>query len=311
MSRSTLSGLVKKFAATSISTNLTKEAAPLTCMLMTSNNFSTTSSLKKCSGRYGQKLVKLWEQPKYTTKPLKVWRTGGRLPHELDDGSIVPGRVWCSRHGGGKDREWWWVDHNRLTHDDVLNGVHYQEKIVKIMEDDNRSGLIALVTGPLKQRWILATVDMKEGGLITNTAKAIPGATYSSGDACPVKLLPSQTVICSLEFFPGKGAQIARSAGNFATIQRHVDDRTIIKMPSGRDINVDSNCVAVVGRVSKVEHNTIGWKSPFYRRILGLRPKKGIKVRRDARYARRSLPPHPCVIIGDKMKFQKQTRLED
>lgn len=46
-------------------------------------------------------------------------------------------------------------------------------------------------------------------------------------------------------------------------------------MPSGRDINVNSNCVAVVGRVSKIDHHKEDWGNAFYRRILGLRPKYG------------------------------------
>ena len=49
-------------------------------------DFSTTSNLNKISGRYGHKLVKLWEEPEYTIKPLKVWRTSGRLPNINTEG---------------------------------------------------------------------------------------------------------------------------------------------------------------------------------------------------------------------------------
>ena len=55
-------------------------------------------------------------------------------------------------------------------------------------------------------------------------------AQYKCGDAVPIKLLPTGTQICSFEFYPGKGAQIARSAGNSCVIQRHIEERTIVKV---------------------------------------------------------------------------------
>merc|ERR1719277_44776 len=88
---------------------------------------SLTAQDNKCSGRYGGRLVKKWEENGYTTEPLKVWRTGGRLPNTTQDGRIVPGRVWNSRIGGGHDRKWYWVDHNRMTVDEVNDGIIYQE----------------------------------------------------------------------------------------------------------------------------------------------------------------------------------------
>jgi len=275
-------------------------------------DFSLTTQTNKCSGRYGGRLVKKWEEKEYTTKPLKVWRTGGRLPTTLPDGRIVPGKVWNSRIGGGHDRYWHWVDHNRMTVDEVNNGIIYQEKVLKIIEDDNRSGHIALVAGPLKKRWVMCTDKMKVGDNITNCAKMIPGAILNSGDAYPVGLLPNGTIVCCLEFFPGKGAQIARSAGNFCTISKHVGDRTLIMMPSKREINVDSNCVAVIGRVSNAEHEKERW-TPFKRRWYGLRPHYGIqgKIGKDGRSGRKILPPMPTVVVGDRSRIYKSSHLED
>jgi len=135
----------------------------------------------------------------------------------------------------------------------------------------------------------------------------IISAQYKCGDAVPIRLLQPGTQICSFEFYPGKGAQIARSAGNSCIIQRHIEGRTVVKMPSGREINVDSNCVAVVGRVSNVDHHKEDWGTGFYRRTLGLRPSYGInlKGRKDGRRSCfKSLPPHPTVHIGDKLKLQ-------
>lgn len=281
---------------------------------LVANSFSTSSLLEKSSGRYGHKLVKLWEQKEYTIKPLRVFRTGGRLPNVRPDGRVVPGRVWCSRHGGGYDREFRWVDHNRLTYDDVQNEVYYQERVELIFEDQMRAGNIALVTGPLKKRWVLATVGMKKGDLITNTAKEIVGVAPKAGDAMPLKLINTGTRVCSFEFYPGKGAQIARAGGNHATVLRHVGGRTIVKMPSGRDINVDSDCVAVIGQVSNPSHLDIHWGSPQFVMDLGLRPKKGIRINKnriDGRFSKRTPQPHPVVSIGDKLKLTKDSHFED
>uniref|UniRef100_H2YWL5 Uncharacterized protein n=1 Tax=Ciona savignyi TaxID=51511 RepID=H2YWL5_CIOSA len=263
-------------------------------------NYFYTSSIK--NGRYGHRLVKLWEQPEYTTKPLKVYRTGGRLPtSRFNSDDKVPGRKWTSKIGGGLSREWYWIDTKRMTLDEVNNGVIYQERVLKVKEDDNRSGHIALVAGPLKQRWILATETMKPGQLITNCATELTGGMeFKDGDAYPIGIIPIGTVICSLEFRPGKGAQISRSAGSYCTVMRKQENNTIVQMPSKREIMVNSNCVAVIGRVSNVDHQNEKWGSPQKLREYGLRPKSGRNnIKRDGRFGKKIKVKH-MVVIGDK-----------
>ncbi|XP_002128742.4 large ribosomal subunit protein uL2m [Ciona intestinalis] len=279
--------------------------------LSTEKHCHTSAAL---NGRYGHRLVKLWEQPEYTTKPLKVYRTGGRLPtSRFGSDEKVPGKKWTSKIGGGLPRRWYWVDNNRLTVEEVKNEVIFQERILKVIEDDNRSGHIALVAGPLKQRWILATETMKPGQLITNCATELPGGTeFKDGDAYPVGLIPVGTKVCSLEFRPGKGAQIARSAGAYCTVSRKTNTDTVVQMPSKREIMISSNCVAVIGRVSNIGHDDVKWGSPQRLREYGLRPKSGRpNIKRDGRFGRKIKPPKHTIVIGDKALHQRTTDFEE
>ncbi|XP_076814888.1 large ribosomal subunit protein uL2m-like [Clavelina lepadiformis] len=266
------------------------------------------------NGRYGHRLVKLWEQPEYTTKPLHVYRTGGRLPVKNWKDEIVPGRVWTAKLGGGLPRKWYWVDTHRMTAEEVVAGAVFQEKITKIMPDDNRSAFIALVAGPVKRRWILCTENMKVGDLVTNSAQlteSLTGWTPNDGDAYPLCLLAIGTKVCSVEFFPGKGGQIARSAGAFCTITKKFDDRVQLQMPSKREIVVNEKCVAVVGTVSNSNHWNEDWGSAFRRREYGLRPRTGRKHKNDGRFARRAMPVRAPLIMPDKPFLQKDNNFEE
>lgn len=267
--------------------------------------FVTTCSKE---GRYGHRLVKLWEQKDYTTKPLQVFRTGGRLPVGANK---VPGKKWTAKLGGGLKREFYWVQHQRMSQEDVLNEVSFHERIIEIKEDDNRSGYVALVAGPLARRWILATEGMKEGSLINNSAKSLVGAfSGQSGDAFPLKLIPTGTKVCSVEYLPGRGAQIARSAGNSCTVLRKSLSAVVLQLPSGREISVLPNCVAVIGCVSNVEHDEEIWGSPLKRRDYGLRPCSGKWNRKDGRHGRKIHPKRPMIVYDEARAMKDKETLE-
>lgn len=259
-------------------------------------------------GRYGHRLVKLWEQKDYTTKPLQVFRTGGRRPVGANK---VPGRKWTAKLGGGLKREFFWVQHQRMSQEDVLHERSFHERVVEIKEDDNRSGYVALVAGPLARRWILATEGMKTGSLIINSAKStVGGFSGQSGDAYPLKLIPTGTKVCSVENLPGRGAQIARSAGNSCTVLRKSSDAVILQLPSGREISVLPNCVAVIGCVSNVEHDEEIWGSPLKRRDYGLRPRSGKWNRKDGRHGRKINPKKPMIVYDEARALKEKGTLE-
>lgn len=269
--------------------------------------FHTSSYLE---GRYGHRLIKLWEQKgKYTTEPLKVWRTGGRLPMGPEK---LPGRKWTAKLGGGLPRQFFWVQHNRISKSDVENERLFFERVMLIKEDDNRSGYIALVGGPTIRRWILATDEMKVGDIIRNCARPEAGVFQGkSGDAYPLKLIPTGTTLCSVEVFPGKGATIARSAGNSCQLLRKSENSAILQMPSGREICVHHDCVAVLGKVSNIEHDDEIWGSAQQRFNYGIRPSSGKWHRKDGRHGRKIHPKKPMVVYESADIIKQKKSLED
>lgn len=253
------------------------------------------------NGRYGHRLVKMWEQKEYTTKPLKVYRTGGRMPLVTNDGRVVPGRKWTAKIGGGMNRVWHWVDTVRMTQEDIIKEHVFHERILKIIEDDNRTGYLALVGGPLKRRWVYATDEMQVGGLIKNSA--IPekiGVELKSGDAFPLKHIPTQTKVCAVEKFPGKGALIACASGASCTVLSHQEgNASVLQMPSGREILMSSNCVAVIGTISGVSIEI--WGSAQQTRYYGIRPCSGLYQKKDGRHGRKIRKYKRPMIIATKV----------
>lgn len=272
-----------------------------------SRSFSTSSCWH---GRYGHRLVKLWEQKEYTTEPLQVYRTGGRLA----TGTTVklPGKKWTSRIGGGLDRKFHWVQHSRMTEDDVLNEIVYHEKVMEIIEDDNRSGHLALMAGPLIRRWILATDGMKVGDIIKNCARHDETGFFGEpGDAYPLSLIPPGTMVCCVEHIPGKGASIARSAGNSCLVVRKTNESVVVQMPSKREISILPQCVAVIGRVSNIEHDDEVWGSAQQSLDYGVRPSSGLWKRKDGRHGRKINPIKPMVVYDEAKILRKKENLED
>ncbi|XP_039254293.1 large ribosomal subunit protein uL2m-like [Styela clava] len=267
--------------------------------------------LSSCNnGRYGHRLVKLWEQKgKYTAEPIKVWRTGGRLPMGPDK---LPGTKWTAKIGGGLPRQFFWVQHKRLTKSDVENELLYFERVMLIKEDDNRSGYIALVGGPMIRRWILATDEMKVGDVVKNCAKLEAGVfNGKSGDAYPLKLIPTGTNVCSVEMYPGKGAKLSRSAGNTCKLLRKTQDTAILQLPSGREVSVHQDCVAVIGRVSNIEHEDEIWGSAERKFEYGMRPGSGLWHRKDGRHGRKIHPKKPMVVYDQAKVLKQKKSLED
>lgn len=260
-------------------------------------------------GRYGHRLIKIWEQKEYTTDPIRVWRTGGRLPTGPEK---HPGRKWTSKLGGGLDRDWYWVQHSRLSKDDVDKEKIFCERVVKIQPDDNRSGYIALVAGPEMRRWVLATTEMKVGDLLKNSAKPETGVfSGKSGDAFPLKLIPQGTRVCSVECLPGNGGRLGRSAGNYCIVLRKAENNIVLQIPSGREVSVHPDCVAVVGQVSNVDHDQEDWGSAQQSMDYGIRPGTGKWHRKDGRHGRKIHPAKPMIVYNEAQLLQEKKPLEE
>ena len=142
-------------------------------------------------------------------------------------------------------------------------------KVSTIEYDPNRSARIALLTyADGEKRYILQPLGVKVGDTIVSgdTVDILPG------NALPLKNIPLGTMIHNVELKPGKGGQIARSAGSAVQLVAKEGDYASVKMPSGeiRKINID--CLATIGQVGNVDHENVSIGKAGRSRWLGKRP---------------------------------------
>ncbi|CAG0890519.1 unnamed protein product [Darwinula stevensoni] len=234
------------------------------------------------------------EDGKYTIEPLKVTRLGGRDP--------VTGRVVVKTIGGGWKYQYHWVDFVRHGN---LDGSVRAEKVVRLIQERSRTALLALTAEGDQMRWRLATTAMTPGVTVCNHSDIprIP-VRATEGDAHPLGALPNGTVICHVEKFPGKGAFFCRAAGTSATLLRKIDDHVIVQLPDKHHVSLNEKCMAVVGRMSNVEHGDTPIGSPNRLRWLGFRPRSGLWHRKDG-YCGRKIRPLPPLKVYDEEKEVK------
>jgi large subunit ribosomal protein L2 len=183
-------------------------------------------------------------------------------PLRKQSGRNNRGVVTVRHRGGGHKRRYRIIDFRRDKH-----GV--AGRVDSIEYDPNRSARIALVVyHDGEKRYILATVGMKVGDAVMSG----PTAEIRSGNALPLAQIPLGTVIHNVEIYPGRGGQLARSAGNSAQLVARDGRLAQVRLPSGEQRYIDVNCMATIGQVSNPDHanQTIG-KAGRYR-WLGRRP---------------------------------------
>lgn len=122
--------------------------------------------------------------------------------------------------------------------------------VVSIEYDPNRTANIALIRYENGQHsYIIATENMSAGQQVVNS-RSVHDFGLKEGNRFPLSAIPVSTVVNSVELKPGKGAQIARSAGSFVTVAGKEDSKIILSMPSGETRYVPAECMATVGIVS-------------------------------------------------------------
>lgn len=142
-------------------------------------------------------------------------------------------------------------------------------KIISIEKDPNRNALIALVYYPDgEKKYILATEGMKKGGEVIISENA----PIKEGNRLILKNIPIGTTVCAVEIVPGKGAQMARSAGSGVILQALDAKMATLKMPSGEIRMVSEKCYATIGRMSNSEHGICCVGKAGRNRYLGNRP---------------------------------------
>lgn len=172
------------------------------------------------------------------------------------------GRVTVRHRGGGHKRRYRIIDFKRDKFDS-------RAEVIAVEYDPNRSARIALVQyEDGEKRYIIAPLGLKVGDAIGNG----PLAELRPGNALPLKEIPVGTVVHNVELKPGKGGQIARSAGVSAQVLAKEGTYATLRMPSGEMRQVHENCMATLGQVGNTEHGNITLGKAGRRRWLGWRP---------------------------------------
>lgn len=174
------------------------------------------------------------------------------------------GRITTRRRGGGHKRRYRKIDFKR----DKL-GV--PAKVASIEYDPNRSARIALlnyVDG--EKRYIIAPLGLKVGDTIRSGRDS---TQIKIGNCLPLERVPLGTVVHNVELTPGKGGQMARSAGTSAQIVAREGKFAHLKLPSGEVRLVPVKCMATIGRVGNPEHENIVIGKAGRNRWKGKRPK--------------------------------------
>ncbi len=172
------------------------------------------------------------------------------------------GRITVRHLGGGNRVKYRIIDFKRDKF-----GIPAEVKTIEY--DPNRTAFIALVEyTDGEKRYIIAPVGLKVGDTVVSGADAdiIPG------NALPLTAIPVGTVIHNIELYPGKGAQLARSAGNMAQLMAKEGKYALLRLPSGELRNVPVNCMATIGQVSNTEHENINIGKAGRKRHMGWRP---------------------------------------
>jgi large subunit ribosomal protein L2 len=172
------------------------------------------------------------------------------------------GRITSRHRGGGHKRQYRIIDFKRNKHG--IAGT-----IAAIEYDPNRAARIALIHYPDgEKRYIIAAIGMKVGAKIMSG----PQAEIENGNAMPLKNIPAGTFVYNVEFSPGKGGQIGRSAGNSLQVMAKEGDWVSLKMPSGEIRKFRSDCYATIGLVGNADHENISLGKAGRSRWLGIRP---------------------------------------
>ena len=172
------------------------------------------------------------------------------------------GRITVRHQGGGNKRKYRVIDFKR----DKLD---VPGTVLRLEYDPNRSANIALIEYPDgERRYILAPLGLGVG----DTVVAGAAADIKPGNTLPIANIPVGTVIHNIELYPGKGAQLVRSAGVAAQLMAKEGDMATVRLPSGEFRKVRMNCMATIGQVGNLDHANVHIGKAGRKRHMGIRP---------------------------------------
>ena len=171
------------------------------------------------------------------------------------------GKITVRHHGGGNKIKYRIIDFKRDCESPA--------KVIGIEYDPNRSAYIALLQNEKgEKRYIIAPVGLKDGDVVYSGT----GADIKPGNTLPIANIPVGTMIHNIELYPGKGAQLVRSAGVFAQLIAKENGVAQVRLPSGEVRIIRLECKATIGQVGNIEHDTVKLGKAGKTRHLGIRP---------------------------------------
>jgi len=184
------------------------------------------------------------------------------VPLKKKAGRNNQGRLTVRHRGGGHKRLYRIIDFKR-DKDNI------PAKVATIEYDPNRSANIALVNyADGEKRYIIAPLGLKVGDTIISG----PDVDIKVGNTLPIKSIPVGTIIHNIELKPGKGAQLARTAGAAAQLMAKEGKYGQVRLPSGEVRMVSIECRATIGQVGNLDHENINLGKAGRSRWLGIRP---------------------------------------
>ena len=209
----------------------------------------TTPSRRNMQAPSFEEVTKFSPEKSLITKKKK---TAGRNSY---------GRITVRHHGGGNKQKYRIMDFKRQNDEPA--------KVIGVEYDPNRTAYIALLENESgKKSYIIAPVGLKDGDVVYSGAEA----DIKPGNCLPISAIPVGTFIHNVELYPGKGAQLVRSAGAAAQLMAKENGAAQIRLPSGEVRIVRLDCKATIGQVGNVEHETVKLGKAGKTRHLGIRP---------------------------------------
>ena len=172
------------------------------------------------------------------------------------------GHITVRHQGGGNRQKYRVIDFKRDKRD-------VEAKVLRLEYDPNRSAFIALCEyADGERRYILAPVGLNVGDSVVSS----PAADIKPGNALPMANIPVGTFIHNIELYPGKGAQLVRSAGDAAQLMAKENGMATVRLPSGEMRKVRMDCYASIGQVGNIDHANVKLGKAGRKRHMGIRP---------------------------------------
>ncbi len=170
------------------------------------------------------------------------------------------GKITVRHQGGGNKQKYRLIDFKRTEEKATVIGIEY---------DPNRTSYIALLQNDEgKKSYVIAPVGVTDGDVLYSG----PDADIKPGNTLPIENIPVGTIIHNIELYPGKGAQLVRTAGAQAQLMAKENGMAQVRLPSGEVRLVRLDCKATIGQVGNIEHDTIKIGKAGKTRHMGIRP---------------------------------------